>query len=300
MTNQETVQALSDGLAGAVEAAAGSVVTVDARNRIAATGIAWAEDVVLTANHVVERDDSIKVRTLDGAELEATVAGRDAGTDSAVLRVSGGKLTPITRAAAPARVGQIVLALGRPDGDIRASLGIVSRVGAAWRTFRGGTVEGFLQTGVEMLPGFSGGPLVNVAGEALALNSSQLGRSSGMAIPLTAMAPIVEQLLAQGRIRRAYLGIGTQAAALPQGLSARVGGQGAGLLITSVEPGSPADKGGLLMGDILVSLAGSPVDGADALQAQLGGDRVGVATAATVLRGGETLDVTVTPGERGG
>jgi S1-C subfamily serine protease len=299
MTNHEATQAISDGLAAAVAVAAASVVTVDARRRIAASGIAWSDDTVLTANHVVERDD-ITIRNADGTELTATLAGRDPGTDCAVLRVSGGTLTPAVRASSPAKVGHLVLALGRPETDIRASLGIINRVGGAWRTFRGGTVEGFLQAGVEMLPGFSGGPLINAAGESLAMNSSQLGRGSGMAIPLAALAPIVEQLLSQGRIRRAYLGIGTQAAALPQALSAKVGGQAAGLLITSVEPASPADKGGLLMGDILVKLAGSVVDGADSLQAQLGGDRVGVATPATVLRGGETLDLTVTPGERGG
>jgi S1-C subfamily serine protease len=299
MPGTETAQALSDGLAAAVETASASVVTVDARRRLAATGIAWTDDTVLTASHVVERDE-ITVRTGDGTEYQATLAGRDPGTDSAVLRVSGGKLVPATRATTPAKVGHMALALGRPDADIRASLGIINRVGGAWRTFRGGTVDGYLQAGVEMLPGFSGGPLVNVAGEAVAMNSSQLGRGSGMAIPLAALAPIVDQLLSQGRIRRAYLGIGTQSAALPQALSAKVGGQAAGLLITSVEPGSPADKGGLLMGDILVKLGGAGVDGAESLQAQLGGERVGVATPATVLRGGETLDVTVTPGERGG
>jgi S1-C subfamily serine protease len=299
MTDHQALQDLSDGLAAAVEAASAGVVTVDARNRIAATGIAWAGDVVLTANHVVERDEDIVVRTGDGTELRATLAGRDAGTDSAVLRVDGA-LTAIPRATAPARVGHLVLALGRPDTDIRASMGVIGRIGGAWRTFRGGTVDGFLQSGVEMLPGFSGGPLVNAAGEALAMNSSQLGRGAGMAIPLAAMAPIVEQLLAQGRIRRAYLGIGTQSAALPQALSAKVGGQAAGLLITSVEPGSPADKGGLLMGDILVKLNAATVDGAETLQAQLGGERVGVATSATVLRAGEPMELSITPGERGG
>jgi S1-C subfamily serine protease len=299
MPNTETAQALSDSLAAAVDTAAASVVTVDARRRLAATGIVWSEDTILTANHVVERDE-IVVRIADGSDIQASLAGRDPGTDTAVLRVSGGKLTPAARTSTAAKVGHLVLALGRPDADIRASLGIINRVGGAWRTFRGGTVDGYLQAGVEMLPGFSGGPLVNVAGEAVAMNSSQLGRGSGMAIPLAALSPIVDQLLSQGRIRRAYLGIGTQSAALPAALSAKVGGQAAGLLITSVEPGSPADKGGMLMGDILVKLAGTAVDGAESLQAQLGGDRVGVATPATVLRGGETLDLSVTPGERGG
>ncbi len=196
-------------------------------------------------------------------------------------------------------MGQLVLALGRPSDDIRASLGVINRVGGSWRTFRGGTVDSFVQTDVVMLPGFSGGPLITAGGEAVAMASSHLGRDSGMAIPLAALDPIVEQLLSQGRIRRAYLGIGTQAAKLPDALSARVGGQEVGLLISNIEPDSPSDKGGLLMGDILVKLAGTAVDGAEALQALLGGDRVGKATSVTVLRAGEPLDLEVTPSERG-
>lgn len=299
MTGNESIQALSDGLANAVEAAAPGVVTVDARRRFAATGIALAADVVLTANHVVEREDGIVVVTPAGERLTATLAGRDPGTDTAVLKVEGGTLTPAARASAGARVGQFVLALGRPDGDIRASFGVINRVGGSWRTFRGGAVDGFLQSDVVMLPGFSGGPLINAAGEAVAMTSSQLGRDPGMAIPLSGLDPVVEQLWSQGRIRRAYLGIGTQAAKLPPALSAKVGGQEVGLLVASVEGDSPADTGGLLIGDILVALGGNVIDGAEALQSALGGDRVGQATAVTVLRAGEPLDLEVTPGERG-
>ncbi len=298
MAGNETLSALSEGLADAVEAAATGVVTVDARRRFAASGIVVAPDVVLTANHVIERD-TVTVVTPSGERLSATVAGRDPGSDSAVLKVEGGKLTPIARASTQPRVGQLVLALGRPAGDIRASFGVINRVGGSWRTFRGGTVDSFVQTDVVMLPGFSGGPLITAGGEAVAMASSHLGRDSGMAIPLAALDTVVEQLLSQGRIRRAYLGIGTQAAKLPEALSARVAGQEVGLLISNVEPDSPADQGGLLMGDILVKLAGTPVDGAEALQSLLGGDRVGKATAVTVLRAGEPLDLEVTPSERG-
>lgn len=298
MTGNAQLTALSEGLADAVEAVGPGVVTVDARRRFAATGIVVAPDAVLTANHVLERDTIIVV-TPAGDRLSAKLAGRDPGTDSAVLKVEGGGLTPATRASGDARVGQLVLALGRPGGDLRASLGIVNRVGGRWRTFRGSNVDSYIQSDVVMLPGFSGGPLINVAGEVVAMASSHLGRDSGMAIPLSALDPIVEQLLSQGRIRRAYLGIGTQSAKLPDALAAKVDGQEVGLLISNVESGSPADDGGLLMGDILVRFADTQLDSSEALQGVLGGDRVGKATAVTVLRAGEPLTLDVTPSERG-
>lgn len=298
MAGNETLRALSNGLADAIEAAAPGIVTVDARRRFAATGIVVAADAVLTASHVLERD-TITVVTPGGERLAARLAGRDPGTDAAVLKVEGGALTTAARATATARVGELVLALGRPGNDVRASLGIINRVGGSWRTFRGGSVDSFVQSDVVMLPGFSGGPLVNVAGELVAMNSSHLGRDSGMAIPLAALDPIIEQLLSQGRIRRAYLGIGTQSARLPGALSAKIDGQDSGLLISSIEPQSPADEGGLLMGDILVRFADTALDSAEALQSVLGGDRVGKASPVTVLRGGEPLTLEVTPTERG-
>ena len=289
---------LSDGLAAAVERAAQSTVLVNARRRLPASGIAWTEEVVVTADHVIERDDGITVGLPGGAEAQAVVVGRDPGSDLAVLRVQGATLVPVARGP-EAKVGHFVLALGRPQpGDVMASFGVVSMVGGAWRTFRGGEVAGFLRSDTTFYPGFSGGPMVNADGAAVGINSSRLGRGTGLTIPLAAAGGIVEALLAGGRIKRGYLGIGSQAARLPEALRAAGGGQEQGLLIVGVEGGSPAERAGLLVGDILIALAGTATADTDDLQALLGPQSVGKATPVTILRGGERRELSVTVGER--
>jgi serine protease DegQ len=296
-----TLAQLSDGLAAAVERAAASTVAVKARPRIPASGIAWAADgVVVTCDHVVESDDNIAVVLPGGAEAKAKLLGRDPGTDLAVLKVEGQALTAAERAPAEAgRVGHMVLALGRPGtrGPM-ASLGVVSAVGGAWRTFRGANVEGYLRTDATFYPGFSGGPLVDVRGRVLGVISSRLGRGAGLVIPTNVVAGVVEALIKQGRIRRGYLGIGSQVARLQAAAAEKLGGQETGLIIVMVEPGSPADLGGLVVGDVVVKVEGSAVRDTDELQATLGPDRVGQPLQVTVLRGGDPHDVTVTVGER--
>lgn len=291
---------LSAGLADAAERGAAGVVTVDARRRFPASGIAWAADAVVTANHVVERDDNITVALADGQRLPATLAGRDPGSDVAVLRLASPVLQPAARAASTARVGNIVLTMGRSvaSGHM-ASVGIVSAIGASWRTFRGSTVNGFIRSDATMFPGFSGGPLVDADGGVLGMSSSLLGPGGGLAIPLAALDPIVQDILAAGHVRRGYLGISTQGIRLPVAFASIVGnGQTTGLMVVSVEPGSPADTGGVLVGDILVGVGDSPITGTDDLQAQLGGDRVGAVVEARVLRAGALATVSITIGER--
>ncbi len=291
---------LSDALANAVEKAAHSIVTVDARRRFAATGIIWTADgVIVTADHVVERDEPITITLPDGSEAPATIIGRDPGSDIAVLKIEKSGLTPIEHGGT-AKVGHLALALGRPaSGEPGASFGVISAVGGAWRTFRGGTVEGYLRSDTTFYPGFSGGPLVDGGGRALGLNSSRLGRGAGMTIPIAAVATVVEALRTSGKIKRGYLGIGSQAVQLPEALAAALGGQASGLLIVGVEPGSPADVAGLLLGDILVAMGGTPLTETDDLQGQLGPDSVGKASPAVILRGGERREITITVGERG-
>lgn len=297
--DQNPLAQLSDALAAAVETAGRSLVTVSARRRIPATGIAWREGgIVVTADHVIEHDDHIRVTLPDGTEVPAALAGRDPGTDVAVLRVQGG-VTPATRAAdTSARVGSLVLALGRPGSDgPQASFGVVSSVGGPWRTATGSQVEGYLRSDTTFYPGFSGGALVDPAGAVVGLNSSHLGRG-GVTLPYAAVDAVVEALLAHGRVRRGYLGIGTRQVEVPGPLAAKIGGQTSGLLIMSVEPGSAADSAGLVIGDILVAVNGTAVGTAEDLQAQLGAERVGVATPLLLLRGGERHDATAAIGER--
>jgi S1-C subfamily serine protease len=180
-----------------------------------------------------------------------------------------------------------------------ASFGIVSAVGGPWRTMRGSEVEGSIRADVTFYPGFSGGPLVNAAGQMLGLNTSFLGRGAGLTVPSAAVEGVVNALLAKGRIARGYLGVGSQPVRLQAALAAQLdGGQESGLLLVGVEQGSPADTAGLMVGDILVRLDGRVMADTDDLQRQLGPASVGTTVTVTVLRGGERRDLPLVIGER--
>ena len=293
------LSSLSDALAETVAVASAAVVQVDARDRLPASGIVWSADgVIVTTHHVVERDDNIKVGLPDGQTVPATLVGRDPTTDLAVLRAQATGLTPPAYAGADGmRVGHLVLALGRPGEVIRATLGIISVLGEGWRTPTGGRLDRYLQTDVAMYPGFSGGPLVDVAGQVLGLNTSALLRGISLAVPVPTMRRVVETLLTQGRIRRGYLGVGAQPVRLPAALAERLG-QETGLLLVSVDAGSPAEESDLLLGDTLVALDGEPLRHLDDLLGLLSSDRVGATAPVRLVRGGQVQDATVTIGER--
>src|SRR5690606_28341011 len=212
---------VSEGLAGAVERVAPAIVLVSARRRIPASGVAWSADgLIVTADHVIESEDDITVGLPDDREAAAKLVGRDPSSDLAVLRVEDAGLSAAELAPeGETRVGHLALAVGRPSkGGVQASFGVVSAVGGPWRT-RGGTqIDGFLRTDTTFFPGFSGGPLVDAQGRVAGINSSRFGRGQGLTIPSASVGRIVEALVQQGRIRRAYLGIGSQVVRLPAGL----------------------------------------------------------------------------------
>lgn len=295
----ETLKKISDDLAQTVEAAGTSIVRVAARRRLPASGIVWSSDgTIVTANHVVERDDSIELGLPDGGTATATLAGRDPTTDIAVLRTSAAGLAePQWRGADSLRVGNIVLALGRPGKGVLASMGIVSALGESWRTQAGGRLDHYLQTDVVMYPGFSGGPLVDSEGRVVGLNTSALSRGAALAVPFETLGRVVEALLSRGRIRRGYLGVGAQPARLPESLAKELG-QETGLLLVSVEAGSPAEQSGLLMGDTLVTLNGNRIRHLDDLFAALGEEAIGQPVPAKLVRGGKLQDADISVGER--
>jgi S1-C subfamily serine protease len=289
---------LSDDLANAVETAGASVVRVEGRRRMAASGIVWSADgTIITANHVVQSDDKINVGLADGQSASARLVGRDPSTDVALLKVDGAGLSPASRAGSELKVGHLALALGRPGRTVQATLGVISALGEGWRTQMGGQIDRYLQTDVVMYPGFSGGPLVNTAGEIIALNSSALARGVSLSIPVATLERVAAGLQKHGKMRRGYLGVSTQPVRLPEAAQNETG-QETGLLITAVEPDSPADQGGLVLGDTIVSVDGVAVRGHDDLLAQLGGDRVGNKTPVTILRGGQLQSINLTIGER--
>lgn len=294
------LSALSNELANAVERAGRSLVTVDARRRLPATGVVWAPGVVVTADHVIEREEEITLTFADGQQARATLAGRDPGSDLAVLRCSAGSGQPAELApVGSARVGHLVLALGRPGNGVMASFGVISALGGPWRTARGGRLERYVRADVTFYPGFSGGPLVDTQGRVVGINSSHLARGLEVAVPADLVNGIVPVLLSQGRVRRGYLGVTSQPVQVPVALRQRLGlQQETGLLLLGVEGGSPAEQGGLLIGDVLVRFGGQPITDPEALQAALGAAAIGAATPVTVVRGGELKTLTVTPGER--
>jgi S1-C subfamily serine protease len=291
---------LSDALADAAELAGKSTVLVNARRRMPASGIVITPDLVLTAEHVIEKNEDITVVLGDGTDVSAKVAGRDAGTDLAVLKLGRSVETMAEVTKSPARLGQIALALARPSRDgIEASLGTVSAIGGPIQTGRGGMLERYYRTDSISYPGFSGGPLVAADGTILGLNTSGLSNGAAITIPADLAWSTAEILARHGQIKRGYLGIRSQAVELPSASQDAIKRkQATGLLIMSVEKNSPAAQAGLMVGDILVAVDGRPILHHDELFARLNGDVVGRATPIEILRGGRPETVSIVIGER--
>jgi serine protease DegQ len=300
MQNADTLAALSDGMADAVENVATAVVRVNGRRRRSGSGVVIAQNTVLTASHVLEREEDLSVETANGRTLSARFAGRDHSSDLAVLNVEDLDIEPAKPAEGEARVGQISLAVGshsRGEGP-RATLGVVSAVGGPVRTRRGPRLERFIQTDATPYPGFSGGPLIDARGNVLGILVSGWGRGAAFAIPADIAWRTAGTLSERGSVKRGYLGILSQPVRLPDGQSLGLTQRG-GLLVVGVEEGSPAGRGGLIVGDILATLDGQPVEDTDDLLVLLSGDRVGSPVPVKLVRGGELTEVEITVGERG-
>lgn len=311
----EALKNLSDAMANAVEAVNPSIVSVAARRRLPATGLVYGPGgVIVTANHVVERDEDITVMTHDGEHHSAELVGRDAQNDLAVLTVNGELTAANWGQNETLRVGNLVLALGKPGEQTQATLGVVSalvdgamaaerREERKRRKRRGGRrmmqalVDGYIQTDVVMYPGFSGGPLVSGDGAIHGLNTSGFGRGASIAVPVATIRNTVETLRQHGKMKQGYLGVGIQPVRLPDPVASELD-QETGLLVISVESSSPAADAGMLVGDILVSVDGETVEQLEELMALLSGSRVGNAVPVQIVRGGSLTEMTVTISER--
>jgi len=290
---------LSHSLASIVERVASSIVRVEARRRHGATGIVWsAEGHILTTHHAIEHEGSITLGLADGRTVSAELVGRDPSTDLALLKADTSGLTPLAPTPLEGvKVGHLVLALGRPGRTTRATLGIVSAFGEGWRTHAGGRIDRYLETDADLPPGFSGGALVDAQGRFLGLLTAALSRTAAVVIPGETLGRVAQSLQQHGGIRRGYLGVGAHPVRLPQSLQSRVGGEG-GLMFLTVEPEGPADRAGLMIGDVLVSLGGQPLQSIEELLGYLGDEKVGTQVQARVLRAGEVREVPITLGKR--
>jgi S1-C subfamily serine protease len=289
----QSLQSYSDALAGAVAASGRAVAAIHARQRIPSSGVHWRAGVIVTADHTLKREDEITVTLPDGRDVSAELAGRDPGTDLAVLRVVGDVATTAYFADPGAlQPGNLVFAIGRRgQNGLSASMGVISAVSGAWRTWRGGQVDQFVRADVTLYPGMSGGPLVDTQGAVLGINTSALTRGVGVTIPVATVNRVCDELLKSGKIVRGYLGVGLHQVELP--------GVGAGLIVLSVEPNGAAAKAGVFVGDVLLTIGGTKVRDTDDVQAHLsGGESVGKPLAVTLVRGGAQVELQVVPGER--
>jgi S1-C subfamily serine protease len=258
----------------------------------------WRPGVVVAASHTVRRDEDISITLPNGSTVVATLAGRDPGTDLAVLRVSD-DATAAAATVAPddaLRVGALVVAVGRPGDSVTASLGAISAIGGEWRTWQGGRVDRFVRLDLAIYDGFSGGPLVDAAARVLGINTSGLTRSAPVTVPMSTVSRVAEELLAKGHVRRGYAGIAVQPVEVPERLVREHAlPADTTLLVVAVEPGGPADRAGVLIGDVLISLDGTPLREPSDLLAALS-TRSPVEL--RLIRGGAPISVSLTPGER--
>ena len=297
--NMSSATDLSEALASVVEKNNASVVRVEARRRVPSSGVVWSsEGLVVTAQHAVEREEEIQIGLSDGRTLDAQLVGRDPGTDVAVLRVAATDLTAAAWSQGDTlKVGHLALAVARPGRSARAALGIVSALGGEWRTHGGGRIDRYLQTDISPQPGFSGSMLVDTNGYALGMNTSGLWRDHSIAVPTATLRRVVGTLVAHGRMRRAFVGVGSIPIRLPA-KSAKSSGQETALLVIAVQPDGPADKSGILLGDALLGVDGRPLAQVDDLQEALTEESIGNELTFRILRAGQVRDVAIRAGTR--
>jgi S1-C subfamily serine protease len=294
-----TLVALSTELADAVERVGRSTVAIHARRRIPSSGVVWRPGVVVAASHTIRRDEDISIALPDGNTVAVTLAGRDPGTDLAVLRLPDNVASAPAATLAPdnaLRVGALVVAVGRPGDSVTASLGAISALGGEWRTWQGGRVDRFVRLDLTIYDGFSGGPLVDAAGRVLGINTSGLTRAAPIAIPVSTVNRVTDELLAGGHVRRGYAGVAVQPVEIPERLVREHSlPSETALLVVAVEPSGPADRAGIIIGDVLVALDGAPLREPTDLLAGLSGREP---MKVQLVRGGAPVTVSLTPGDR--
>ncbi len=288
--------AFSAELESAVQGAERFVVAVQGQSRMPTSGIAWGDDIIVTVDHGLKHDGDVQVHLPDGRALKAAVVGHDPGTDLGVLRVSE-KLEAAPRSDANLRPGHVVLTLGRsPNSGINAAMGIVSAVSGPWRTWRGGQMDAYIRLDMRLFAGSAGGAVI-ADGLVAGVASGALSRVAPLAVPVSTVQRVVSDILSTGRVSRGFLGVGLQPVRIPEALQ-QFSGSDTGVIVLSVEAAGPADLGGLLIGDVIVALAGSAVQDTDDVQAALGRETIGKPVSVKILRAGQAVELEVVVGER--
>jgi len=290
---------LSEELAALAARTGQAVVAVHGRSRFESSGVHWNPGVIVTAEHALRREEDIRVTAPDGSRMEAELVGRDPGTDLAVLRVSGLNAPVAERSEKTPAPGSVALAVGRFKDSVSAAFGVISSVSAASHTWRGGRLDRVVRVDVALHPAAAGGAVVDAEGKLVGIATPVLSRVAVFAIPPATVERIVNTLLAHGRIPRGYLGVGLQPVAIPEHLRSTLKlPSETALIVISVDPDAAAGRAGITIGDVLLELSGNTIQRPEDVQRALGPESVGKTIRASVLRGGQLVDVEITVGER--
>ena len=290
----------SDQISAAAAQAGASVVAVQARRRMPSSGVYWRDGVVVTVDHAIQYEEGITLLSSSGKRIEAKLAGRDAATDLAILETEKSeRLVPQFGDPTQLKLGNFVLALGRTrQANLVASSGIIGGLAGESRTWRGGRLDQSIRLDLELYPGFSGGPLVNVEGKILGINTGGLGGGRPLTIPAETVNRTVDELLAKGYIARPYLGAALQPVRIPESAGTGLKSNAGGLIVLHVETGGPAEKAGIVLGDVIVELEGRPVPHTYEIRSALASSKVGDTLRLKLLRAGTPVDASVNLAER--
>ena len=300
--NRSNWDALSTELESAIEQIGPSVVAVHGGRRLAASGIHWRDGLIVTSDHMLRRSHELTVTLAPGNSISAEWVGSDQSTDLALVKInSSTKLSAVSISATSSlKLGTVVLAVGRSHlGDLAASAGIIARLGAPWKTWRGGEIDQLIRPDITLYPGQSGSALINSQGQVIGINTSALARGAAITLPANSVNRVVDELLQHGHIRKPYLGLAMQAVSLPDQLRRELKIDAVtGLLVAHMEASSPSAKAGVMLGDIVIGIENKSVSGLETLHAVLSKLRPGDSARLTLIRGGEKKEITVSVADR--
>ncbi len=296
-----TLVELSNALAESTGRAAASAVAVHTEMRGSSSGVIWRPGIVVTAEHALRRDEEIHLTLPDGRVVGATLAGRDPSTDIAVLKCAEaasaiGEFCDV----ASLRPGSLALVVGRTraSGPV-AALAVVSLVAEERATWAGASLSPYVRLDIGLQATAAGGVVIDATGGAAGMATPRFGRFGAIAIPASTVNRVVDTLLRKGRMTMGYLGVGLQPVRLPDSLGRLLQrAERTATIVLEVEPGGPASKAGIVIGDILVSLAGREVTRLEDVHSQLQGDAIGKALPVRLVRGGAIEETSVVVGER--
>ena len=300
---QSSLVNLSNELAKLVDEFQPHVMAVHGRAHYPSSGVHWRPGIIVTADHTLSQEEDIQITLPSGKRIDAELAGRDSGTDIAVLKAAGlGETAAPAAGTDPAKVGELALVLGRsPNSGPNASLGVISAVSGPWRTWRGGRLDQYIRLDATLFPNSSGGAVVDCRGQLLGIATSGLSRIAGLAIPAPAINRVLDAVLQKGYVPRGYLGVSVQPIAIPDALRTNLSiPNRSGVMIVNVERGGPADQAGLLLGDILLAIGATRLEHVEELQAFSDSGVIGTTAKAQLIRAGALHELTITIGERPG